>query len=150
MVARPRLSARCEFAWQRFHCQGRQIYRFLSIVLVMGRIFPQQLILCAAFPRTIAEKPRLGFAIHRWISSVRWRRWTRTHRQPRRRQIDRRPLGSPSHHQKLSGNNPRFRWVIARPSSQGNSPHDPQPFPQLPTFVISTSCFPSRNPKSSR
>jgi hypothetical protein len=54
------------------------------LFLVVGRLFPQQFILCAALPRPLAEKSRLGFAIYWWISLVRRWSWTSSHRQPRR------------------------------------------------------------------
>lgn len=74
-------------------------------VLVLGCLFPQQLILSTSVTRSNAEKSCFRIAISRRLISARCRRtWTSTHRKPSRRQIDRRPLGSSSYYQKLSGN----------------------------------------------
>lgn len=77
----------------------------INFVLVVGRLFPQQLIFSTSFARSSSTKPRFGFSV-RWhiTSSLRWS-WACAHWKPGRRQIDWWSFGCASYHQKLSGNN---------------------------------------------
>lgn len=88
-------------------CQGRNwANRFLiNFILVMGRLFPQQLIFSTSVARPSSQKSCSGLSV-RWhiVAILRW--WSRTssHWKSRRWQIDWWSFGCASYHQKLPGN----------------------------------------------
>lgn len=82
------------------------ITRFSSIflILVVGCLFPQQLILSTSLSCAFAKKSCVGQSVHGWLlSTSRRRRRTSSYGRPRRRQTHWRSLGCSSHYQKLSG-----------------------------------------------
>lgn len=121
MASRSRIGARGELSTILLS-RSRNFIDFFSSFLVMGRLFPQQLILRAPFTGSHAEKSRVRVAIHgQRLTAFGWRRRTSAHRQSRRRQIDRRSLGGSGHHQKLSGNKARATSAAAAMGNRNRS-----------------------------